>query len=400
MNRRMRTGLLCGAAMVLLFLPGLALARAPKGVPAYGTQRLCGYGIQMNPVVSGSGGIAYSTWDDYPYGWGYHGAVWRDYYRDEPIALYGFQPGDTSKCINLAGSLDSLVCTLYETDDSGYTSKVVYKGTVTDPILRPAIHWGRHSLVSIWDDGAPNHRIRVAASKFEDGNWFIRLVGNPYPSTDPGFVVDIQTDGNQDEPAAGRDFVAWVEHRPWEEASKERVVSYAHESNGYASTYELGYGRHPSAGSSAPDGVSLLAFEEYGSDVPKIAVYEILGPGSVRRVNWEPRCAVARRPVLGREGNILYSCWDPDRKSWDLHLSNVYSWGSACSVFVDSLGYLPDEDEVGQYHITSNFLVYSKLDNPASMQFGVWFNHGEALETLWMCRGYEEEYGYPLPTSN
>ena len=73
--------------------------------------------------------------------------------------------------------------------------------------------------------------------------------------------------------------------------------------------------------------------------------------------------------MLDRDGNILNSCWDPERKSWDLYLSHL-DW-SACSVFVDSLGYLPDEDEVGQYHITSNFLVYSKLDNPASMQFGV-----------------------------
>src|SRR5690606_37404540 len=236
------------ALFVLLVLPGKAHALVPGSVPAPGTMRVFGEGIQVNPVVTASGGIAYSNWHGEP--WlkleGRHqGVFWRDDYRASEKDAYSLVPGDSANCVQLTGSVDSLACLFDQFDSMAYGSKVWFKPTVTQTLMSTAFQWGRHAKPSIWDDGAPNHRVRLAVSKFEGGNWYIHLMGKQGISSQYWQIV---TGGNQEEPAMGRDFVAWEDHRPWEPGLNNRYITFAHEANGYGTSHTIGRGRHPSAG--------------------------------------------------------------------------------------------------------------------------------------------------------
>lgn len=379
------------ALFVLLVLPGKAHALVPGSVPAPGTMRVFGEGIQMNPVVTASGGIAYSNWHGEP--WlklegRYQGVFWRDDYRAPEKDAYSLVPGDSANCVQLTGSVNSLACLFDQFDSMAYGSKVWFKPTVTQTLMSTAFQWGRHAKPSIWDDGAPNHRVRLAVSKFEGGNWYIHLMGKQGISSQYWQIV---TGGNQEEPAMGRDFVAWEDHRPWEPGLNNRYITFAHEANGYGTSHTIGRGRHPSAGALGIAGPSLVAFEDCDQPGQPIVVYEILGPGAFRRSSWRPACDVARRPVLDRSGHILYLCWNEDRESWDLYYERVE--GDVCRVYLDSLGHFPEEDLPQQCHTVDGRIVYSKLDNRASMQFGVWYNEPQALRAAYECALFDEEFG-------
>lgn len=369
------------AVLVLAALSTAGIATAdPIIQPAHGTERMCAHGIQMNPVVTAKGHIAYRNWTID----GFHGAGLREGFFGPELDLYASGPGTPgTRCSNLAASNDSFACTLHEVDDGRYWSKSVRR--ISGSVMNEFTTWGRSSFVSIWDEGFLGGENRAAASRFEGGRWHIHLAGNLSPGSGTHFRHDFHRDGDLDEPAVSRRVIAWVERQRWEPEHRQWSVWYAHEADGYSTVHFLGYGRHPSVTSDGRGG-DYVAFEEIQARSTNVVAYAIAGPGAAKRIGWRPHCKTARRPVLSGI-QILYTCWEPEVEEWALYLSSLDVSSDFCTILMDYLRHFPDEDEASQYHMTETHIVYSKLDNPASMRFGVWYNGGLAVEHLARCRG-------------